>query len=110
MAVIRLAGFSRCWNRAELLHQAQGVKLVPTLDDLALFDAPDANARQGHLLARGWNALERSLVGPAISPTVRDCPRRQSGRRSCSARPGTRFGTRRSSGGGPRGPAAGPRL
>src|SRR5215210_9227474 len=54
----------------DLLHQAQGIPVLPLLDDLALFDAMDSYPSDGHLIARGSDAHQFALVGTLCPPTA----------------------------------------
>src|ERR687890_2538782 len=54
----------------DLLHQAQGIPVLPLLDDLAVFDAMDSEPSNGHLIARGSDAHQFALVGTLCPPTA----------------------------------------
>src|SRR5215218_3304620 len=54
----------------DLLHQAQGVPVLPLLDDLALFDAMDSDPSDGHLIASGGYAHQFASVGALCPPTA----------------------------------------
>src|SRR5215212_7278038 len=54
----------------DLLHQTQGIPVLPLLDDLALFDAMDSDPSDNHLIARGSNAHQFALVRTLRPPTA----------------------------------------
>src|SRR5215210_798090 len=54
----------------DLLHQAQGIPVLPLLHDLALFDAMDSEPSNGHLIARGSDAHQFALVRSLCPPTA----------------------------------------
>ena len=59
-------------NCAQLLSQPQRIGLNPGLDDLAVPDAVDDDARPGDLLAGRLSAKEEILVGAATGPSRDD--------------------------------------
>src|SRR5215216_4252874 len=63
-------GFLWGGNGAYLLHQAQGVPVLPLLDDLALFDTMDSDPSDCHLIASGGYAHQFALVGTLCPPTA----------------------------------------
>src|SRR5215216_1333096 len=67
-------GFGFLWggNGAYLLHQAQGVPVLPLLDDLALFDTMDSDPSDHHLIASGGYAHQLALVGALCAPSAND--------------------------------------
>ena len=65
-------GFLWGGNGAYLLHQAQGVPVLPLLDDLALFDTMDSDPSNCHLIARGSYAHQFALVGTLSPPSAND--------------------------------------
>src|SRR5215211_7135803 len=54
----------------DLLHQTQGIPVLPLLHDLALFDAMDSDPSDSHLIARGSNAHQFALVRTLCPPTA----------------------------------------
>src|SRR5919112_6495181 len=57
---------------SKLLHQTEQVHLEPVLGHLAVHHAIDLDAREGHLLVSGWDALELATVGASEGYTGRD--------------------------------------
>src|SRR5829696_2741910 len=54
----------------DLLHQAQGIPVLPLLHDLAVFDAMDSYPSDGHLIARGSDTHQFALVRTLRPPTA----------------------------------------
>src|SRR5829696_5986118 len=67
-------GLGLLWggNGAYLLHQAQGVPVLPLLDDLALFDTMDSDPSDHQLIASGGSAHQFALVGALCPPSAND--------------------------------------
>src|SRR5215204_4113234 len=61
-------GFLWGGNGAYLLHQAQGVPVLPLLDDLALFDTMDSDPSDYHPIAHGSYAHQFASVGALCPP------------------------------------------
>src|SRR5215217_2378571 len=57
-------------NGTDLLHQAQGIPVLPLLHDLALFDAMDSDPSDSHLIARRSDTHQFALVRTLCPPTA----------------------------------------
>src|SRR2546423_7705413 len=55
-------------HHAELLHHPERVPVGPTLDDLAVLEAVDGDAADGHVLAAGRHSHQLPVLGAGGRP------------------------------------------